>query len=344
MDVRTNTSRRTLGSSGLTVSVPALGGNVFGPPRLDQRQTVEVISAALDLGVDFVDVADVYGQGEAEQLLGVALRGRRDRMTIATKFNLRSLGDEPVQDYVRAQAEQSLRRLGTEHIDLYQLHLPRDDVAMAEVLSALDTLITQGKVRAIGACNFSAWRLAESAAIARELGVQGFSTVQNYYHVMSRQLEIEVVPYAQRTGLGVLPYHPLAGGFLTGKYREGALPPPGSRGASGSRMIDSMLTQENFRTLAQLVELASSVGRDVGQLALAWLAAQPAVSAVIAGASDVEQLRSNVEACTWVLGPDLAAAIDDVVTPGRSKSPECPPYGVNQPPRSPRTSPAKKPT
>ncbi|MCW2495150.1 aldo/keto reductase [Jatrophihabitans sp.] len=326
MDETTTAPRRALGTSGLKVSVAALGGNVFGPPRLDQQQTTEVISAALDLGVDFVDVADVYGQGHAEELLGVALRGRREQMTIATKFNLRALGEEPVQAYVRTQAEQSLRRLGSDYIDLYQLHLPRDGVDMAEVLKALGDLITEGKVRAIGACNFAAWRLAESAAIARELGVPGFSTVQNYYHVMSRQLEIEVGPYCQRAGLGILPYHPLAGGFLTGKYREGSPPPSGSRGATGSRMVESMLTRDRFETLARLTDLAEGAGRSVGQLALAWLADQPGVSAVIAGVSSIDQLRSNVAACAWTLDASISAAIDDLIEPGRVHSPESPPY------------------
>jgi aryl-alcohol dehydrogenase-like predicted oxidoreductase len=326
MAVTTGFGRRTLGNSGISVSVAALGGNVFGPPRLDQDQTTEVIAAALDLGVDFVDTADVYGDGHSEEYLGVALRGRRDRMTIATKFNLRAIGDKPVAAYVRQRAEQSLRKLNTDHIDLYQLHLPRDDVPFEAVLLALADLIAEGKVRAFGVCNFAGWRLAEAAAVARELGVPGISTVQNYYHLMSRELEAEVGPYSRRTGLAVLPYHPLAGGFLTGKYRDGQPPPPGTRGAAGSPMVKSMLSAENFAILDQLTELATAAGHSVGELALAWLAAQPGVSAVIAGVSSVAQLESNVAGCTWSLEPDLLPAIDNIVEPGSSNSPEVPPY------------------
>jgi aryl-alcohol dehydrogenase-like predicted oxidoreductase len=231
-----------------------------------------------------------------------------------------------VAAYVPQRAEQSLRKLNTDHIDLYQLHLPSDDVPFEAVLLALDDLIAAGKVRAFGVCNFAGWRLAEATAAARELGAAGISTVQNYYHLMSRGLEAEVGPYARRTGLGVLPYHPLAGGFLTGKYRDGQPPPPGTRGAAGSPMVTSMLSAENFAILDQLTELAAAAGHSVGELALAWLAAQSQVSAVIAGVSSVAQLESNVAGCTWFLEPDLLAAIDNIVEPGFPNSPEVPPY------------------
>jgi aryl-alcohol dehydrogenase-like predicted oxidoreductase len=323
--------RRTLGNSGISVSIAALGGNVFGPPRLDQDQTIEIVSAALDLGVDFVDTADIYGGGYSEEFLGVALRGRRDRMTIATKFNLRDLGDEPLDSYIRHRAEQSLRKLGTDRIDLYQLHLPRDDVPFEEVLQALAGLIADGKVGAIGVCNFAGWRLAEATATARELGVPGISTVQNYYHVLARELEAEVGPYCHRTGLGVLPYHPLAGGFLTGKYRDGQSPPAGTRGAAGSPMVTSMLSAQSFTLLDRLSRLAADAGHTIGELALAWLAAQPDVSAVIAGVSSVAQLQANVAGCSWALEPDLLAAVDTVTRPGWQSSPETPPYLARPP-------------
>lgn len=333
-----DTVLRALGSSGIKVAIAGLGGNVFGPPRLDVRQTREVVAEALDLGVNFIDTANVYGQGHSEEFLGLALHHRRDRVVLGTKFNLRELGGGSVATSIRRQAESSLRALRSDYIDLYQLHLPRDDVPMLEILEALDALMAEGKVRAIGACNFSAWRLAEAAAIAQHSGLQPFTTVQNYYHVMARQLEAEVVPYAERTNLGVLPYHPLAGGFLSGKYRPAEAPPPGSRGAHGSPMVTSMLTAQNYAILSSLEQLAAEHGHTIGELAMAWLAAQPAVSTVIAGVSTVDQLRRNVRACAWTLEPAVLSQIDDIVAPGGGVSPERPPY-VAAEPRSGTTAP-----
>jgi len=320
-------ARRALGDSGLTASVAGIGGNVFGPPRLDQAQTNAIIAAALDLGVDFIDTANVYGQGQSEEMIGRAIGTRRDAFTIATKFNLRGLGDgDSVASHIRAQAEQSLRKLGSDHIDLYQLHQPRDDVPMAEILAVLSDLVAEGKVRAVGACNFAGWRLAEARQIAVSGGYVAFVTVQNYYHVLARQAEAEVVPYAQRSGLGVLPYHPLAGGFLTGKYRRAEPAPAGTRGASGSRMIDWIRTEENYRALDRLGVLAGACGRTPGELALAWLASRTAVSSVIAGVSSVDQLRSNVAACAYVPDEQTLGEIDRLVAPGSIQDPERPPY------------------
>ena len=214
--------RRSLGSDGPEVSVLGLGGNVFGPPRLDLAATRRVVDAASDLGVDLVDTANVYNGGASEAFLGEVLEGRRDRWLVATKFNLRGLGDEDLAAHVRDQLEESLRRLRTDRIDLYQLHhAPADDVDMARLLELLDSFVRAGSVRAIGASGFSAWRLAECASLCRDNGWTPFITVQDYWHLLARGIETEVVPYAGRTGTGVIPFHPLGGGYLTGKYAPG---------------------------------------------------------------------------------------------------------------------------
>ncbi|MGY1821000.1 aldo/keto reductase [Geodermatophilus sp. SYSU D00079] len=323
--------RRRLGTSNITVSVCGLGGNVFGPPRLDAAGTREVLAAALDLGVDLVDTADVYGQGQSESLVGQALGTRRDRMVIATKFNLRQLEGASVAAHVRRSAEASLRRLGTDRIDLYQLHAPRDGVDTAELVDVLDDLVREGKVRALGICNASAWRLSDAAHLAGARGRRTFATVQDYYHLLARGLEAEVLPYAQRTGVGVLPYHPLAGGFLSGKYRLGAPRPAGTRGAAGSGIVDTMDTPANHTALDRLRGVADRLGRPLSELALAWLAGRPGVTSVIAGVSSVEQLRSNVAGCSWQLDPAVVAELDEVTAPGGVWSPERLPYAAARP-------------
>jgi len=322
-------ARRPLGRTGIEVSVVGLGGNTFGPPRLDEAQTKSVVSAALDLGVNFVDTANVYGQGHSEEFLARALGGRRDEMVIATKFNFRMAGDGSAGERIVAQAEASLRRLETERIDLYQLHFPDPDVPVDDILAALDQLVRDGKVRAIGVCNYSSWRLAESAAAASATGSLRFATVQNYYHLLARQAESEVAPYCSQRGMSLLPYHPLAGGFLTGKYHEGRPPPAGSRGAAGSGIVDAMATPANYVKLAALETFCAERHHTVGELAIAWLIANPVVASVIAGVSSPAQLVANVGAASWLLTPDELSELDQIVTgPGGVASPERPPYAA----------------
>jgi aryl-alcohol dehydrogenase-like predicted oxidoreductase len=323
--------RRRLGTSDITVSACGLGGNVFGPPRLDAAGTREVLAAALDLGVDLVDTADGYGQGQSERLIGRALGTRRDRMVIATKFNLRQLDGASVAASVRRSAEGSLRRLGTDRIDLYQLHFPHDGVDAAELVDVLDDLVREGKVRALGICNAGAWRLSEAAHLADARKRATFTTVQDYYHLLARGLEAEVLPYAQRTGIGVLPYHPLAGGFLTGKYRLGAPRPAGTRGAAGSGIVDTMDVPAHHAVLDRLRGVADRLGRPLSELALAWLAGRPAVTSVIAGVSSVQQLRSNVAGCSWQLDPAVVAELDAITAPDGVWSPERLPYAMRRP-------------
>ncbi|MFP5071993.1 aldo/keto reductase [Pseudonocardia nantongensis] len=326
MTVLSSPPRRRLGASDIEVSLCGLGGNVFGPPRLDVAATREVLAAALDLGVTFVDTANTYGQGQSEVLIGEALGHRRGQMVIASKFNLRELGGTPVAAHVRRQVEDSLRRLRTDYIDLCQLHFPSDDIEMCDLVQVLDDLAREGKVRALGLCNVSAWRLSEALHLVDAHGLTPIATVQNYYHLLARAVEAEVVPYAERTGVGLLPYHPLAGGFLSGKYVAGRARPDGTRGAAGSRIIDTMDVPEQHAAVSRLRAVADRFGRPLSELALAWLAGRSTVCSVIAGVSSVEQLRSNVAGCSWVLDADTVAELDEITAAGGVPGPEAMPY------------------
>lgn len=317
--------RRQLGRSGIEVSVVGLGGNTFGPPRLDEAETTRVIAAALDLGVNFVDTAIVYGSGASEVLIGRALGRRRDEMVIATKCNFFGPSDLPGAERIRQQAEESLSKLGTDRIDLLQIHFPADDVPAEEILNGLDRLVREGKVRAIGACNYAGWRLAESAVLARELGTETFVSVQNYHHLLARPSAAEVLPFCRRHGLGFLPYHPLAGGFLTGKYRRGEPPPEGTRGAAGSPIVTAMSTESSWDALDRLEAFAREHERTVGELAIAWLLSTDVISSVIAGVSNPDQLAANVAAAGWQLEEDDVRAVDAIVG-GAWDDPERPPY------------------
>lgn len=303
-----------------------LGGNTFGPPRLDEQMTDRVVGAALDAGINFVDTAIVYGSGQSETFLGRALGGRRDEMVIATKCNFFDLAGEPAAARVRRQVEESLRKLGTDRIDLLQVHFPSDDAPPEEVLPALEALVDEGKVRALGACNYAAWRLAEWQCAARALGTSGLVSVQNYHHLLARPSAAEVLRYCRRRGLGFLPYHPLGGGFLTGKYRPGEPPPPGTRGAAGSPIITAMGTESNWAALERLEAFARERGRSVGELAIAWLVADEAISSVIVGVSNEQQLAANVGASSWRLGADELAEVEAMVG-APTVDPERPPYG-----------------
>jgi aryl-alcohol dehydrogenase-like predicted oxidoreductase len=223
--------------------------------------------------------------------------------------------------------EESLRRLGTDYVDLYQQHWPSPDVSAGELVTTLDELVKEGKVRATGVCNYSAWRLAESACYAGAHDLTGFVSTQNYYHLLARQVEGEVLPYCRLHGLSLIPYNPLAGGFLTGKYRPDLPDPPGSRGSAGSRAVAVMKRHEYWTTLAELEACAGDAGRRVGELAIAWLLRDPVVAPVITGVSNPEQLADNVAAANWVLDSDLVQAVDEITTRGVSPyDPERPPY------------------
>jgi len=300
---------RQLGRSGLTVSVAGLGCNNFGT-RCDRRATRAVVEAALEAGVTLFDTADVYGnRGGSETLLGQALGARRDEVALASKFGA-SMGGPPEEArgsrrYVRRAVEASLCRLGTDHLDLYQQHVPDPKTPLEETLAALDELVTDGKVRYVGSSNFAAWQIAEADWIARTEHLTRFVSAQNQYNLLERDLEYEVIPACERYGVGVLPYFPLANGLLTGKYRRGEPAPPGTRLAGRS----DMLTEEVFDRLDALEKYGVERGRTLLEVAIGGLAAQPAVGSVIAGATRPDQVLANVAAAEWEPTPEDVAEL-----------------------------------
>ena len=297
---------RKIGS--LDVSVVGLGCNNFGR-RLDAGATERVVGAALDAGVNFFDTADIYGGTDSEVFLGRALRGRRDSAVVATKFGMKvsedKKGAKPA--YIRQAVEDSLRRLGVETIDLYQLHEPDPTVPIADTLATLDDLVKAGKVREIGCSNFSVEQLRE-AKTAAGTGAR-FVSVQNHYSLLHREPEKGVLAECEREGLAFLPFFPLASGMLTGKYRKGQPVPEGTRIDDGS----DWLTEKNLDTVERLITFAQSHGRTILDLAFAWLLAQPVVASVIAGATSEAQVRTNAAAADWKLSATDVAAVNDLL-------------------------------
>jgi aryl-alcohol dehydrogenase-like predicted oxidoreductase len=318
--------QRTLGTSQIDVSVVGLGGNTFGTPRLDQDATIEVIDAALDLGVNFVDTANIYGNGQSEEFLGVALQGRRDQMVVATKFNLLTPSDAPLHKRIIDQLDASLARLRTEYVDLYQIHMPPPDLDTEELNSVLADIVAAGKALATGACNYSAWRLERSRNCAETSSGPRFSSVQNYYNLLDRGIESEIAPWCRSNETSILPYFPLGGGFLTGKYRAGEPPPAGTRGAAGSGIVNHIWTAENQLTLTKLEAFCAERDRPIGQLAIAWLLANETVASVISGVSNTKQLASNVGAASWALTAAEKVEVDAIVGSDAISDPERPPH------------------
>jgi len=314
---------RSLGNSGLVVSVVGLGCNNFGR-RLDTDATRAVVDAAIEAGVTLLDTAESYGGGgRSEEILGEVLTGRRDQVVLATKFGGRGVdmgygpaaGAKGGRSYIMRAAEQSLRRLRTDYIDLYQLHTPDPTTPIEETLTALGELVTQGKVRYIGHSNFSGWQLAEAASAARELGTAAFISAQNHWSLLERGSEAEVVPAAVHYGLGVLPYFPLANGLLTGKVRRGQRPPEGSR-LAGRR---DYITDQKLDKVEALIDWANEHSLSILDVAIGGLAAQPGCSSVIAGATSGDQVKANAEAATWLPSAEELTDLDRIVpAPGSS--------------------------
>ncbi len=313
---------RSLGNSGLVVSVAGLGGNNFGR-RLDVDATRTVVDAALDAGITLLDTAESYGAGRSEEFLGEALAGRRDQVVLATKFGHRgadmgygaAAGAKGGRGYIMRAVEQSLRRLQTDYIDLYQIHTPDPATPIEETLTALGDLVAQGKVRYLGHSNFAGWQLAEAAGAARELGTTGFVSAQNHWSLLERGIQAEVVPGALHYGLGVLPYYPLANGLLTGKVRRGLPPPEGSRLAGRPGYI----TGDKLDRVEKLADWAQQHGVTLLDVAVGGLAAQPGCSSVIAGATSPEQVKANAAAASWVPSGDELADLDRIA-PGPTAS------------------------
>ena len=303
---------RNLGASGLQVSAVGLGCNNFGR-RCDAAQTKTVVDKAIELGVTFFDTADIYGpRGLSEEYLGAALKEHRRNVVIATKF-AGPMGDGPLwggasRRYVFEAVDASLRRLGTDYIDLYQIHFPDVKTPIEETMRALDDVVRAGKARYIGCSNFASWQVVESQWVARGQHLTPFVSAQNQYNLLDRRIERELAPACQKYGLGVLPYFPLANGFLTGKYRPGEPPPEGTRlAAMQGRGAEQTLTDANYEMLGKLESFALERGHSMLDLAVGWLASQPFVSSVIAGATKPEQIEQNVAAATWKLtGEEMA--------------------------------------
>ncbi|HSV38673.1 MAG TPA: aldo/keto reductase [Nocardioidaceae bacterium] len=303
---------RSLGPSGLMVSVAGVGCNAFGT-RIDAQRTQEVVDAALEVGVTLFDTADTYGLGASEELLGRALGDRRDEVVVATKFGMPASGlngseDEgrASRDYLRRAVHGSLRRLGTDWIDLYQLHQPDLVTPYDETLGALQELVDEGKIRHYGCSNFQAWELVDAQWTAQAAGLSGFVSAQNEYSLYNRTAEAELVPTCERFGIGLLPYFPLAYGLLTGKYSRRQAAPPGSRLAAENQR--HRLEGADFGRVDVLQQYADESGISLLDVALGGLAAQPTVASVIAGATRGEQVRANVSAGLWEpSGPDLKA-------------------------------------
>jgi len=295
-----------LGDSGLMVSAVGIGCNAFSR-RVDLDGVRGILDAAQDVGVTLLDNADIYGDppGGSEELLGEAMKGRRDAFVLATKFGMDMRGangeDHGVRGsrwYVRRAVEASLRRLQTDHIDLYQLHEPDDVTPIEETLSALDDLVREGKVGYIGCSNFAGWQVADADWTARSAGLERFVSVQNRYSLLDRSMEDEVVPACEQFGLGVLPYFPLEYGLLTGKYRRGEEAPAGSR-AEVDRARSQWLQNADWNRIEALEKYAASRDVEMLDVAIAGLAAQPAVASVISGATSGDQVRRNAAALRW---------------------------------------------
>jgi aryl-alcohol dehydrogenase-like predicted oxidoreductase len=305
---------RQIGS--LDVSLVGLGCNNFGG-RLDEPHSAEVIVAALDAGINFFDTADVYGGTLSEEYLGRAIGKRRPEVVIATKFG--SAIDEQRKGaapaYVKAALEDSLRRLGTDYVDLYQLHRPDLATPIADTLAALADLVKEGKVREIGCSNFSAAQLRE-AEEAVAAGAPRFVSVQNEYSLLQREPEVDVLPECVALDIAFIPYFPLASGLLSGKYRRGEAAPAGTRlaGASEERRRE-IFSDQKFDVIDALERYAADHGHTLLELAIAWLAAKPAVASVIAGATKVEQVRANVMGADWALSEDEVREVDAIVPP-----------------------------
>ncbi|MBE3576098.1 MAG: aldo/keto reductase [Limnochordales bacterium] len=314
---------RNLGRTGVKVSPLCLGCMLFGG-RTEESEAIRIIDRALDAGINFIDTANVYNRGRSEEVVGKALKqnGKRDRVVLATKVHGRMADDDPnawgnSRRHIIEQCEASLRRLQTDYIDLYQIHRPSSDVPIDETLRALDDLIRAGKVRYIGTSTFAAWQVVESLWVSKELGLNRFVTEQPPYNLLDRSIERELIPMARTYGLGIIPWSPLAGGFLTGKYERDRQPPEGSRYEKRPAR-DDMFSEQAFAVLDVIKELAAAKGCTPSQLALAWVVQQPGVTSPIIGPRTLEQLEDNLGALQVTITDEDRARLDQVAPPGRA--------------------------
>ena len=306
---------RNLGSSGLKVSAIGLGTNQFGG-KVDLETTKNILAAALEAGVNFIDTADIYQEGRSEEFIGQALAGKRSGVLLATKV-YSEVGEGPndrgaSRHHILQGVEASLRRLKTDTIDLYQIHVWDENTPIDETLRALDDLVHAGKVRYIGASNFSAWQLTWANALAELRSWNKFVSIQPHYHMLERGIEAELVPACKYFDIGILPYFPLAGGFLTGKYVQGEPAPAGSRGES-SQYVQRYMTPENFAKVKKLTAFAQEHEHSLNDLAHAWLLAQPQISSVISGATSVAHVQANAAAGEGQLTEDELRQVNEIL-------------------------------
>ena len=306
---------RQLGNSGVRVSVIGLGTNQFGG-KVDQAGVNAIIAEAIDLGINFIDTADMYQKGRSEEALGVALKGRWQDVVLATKV-FHPTGDRPNDGgtsryHIMNGVEDSLRRLQTDYIDLYQMHRWDARTPIEETLRALDDLVSSGKVRYIGSSNYLAWQLAKANLLADFRNLVPMITEQGHYHMLERHVEKEMLPYCEAHNVGFLPFFPLAGGFLTGKYKRGEDAPAGSRG-EGSKYVQAYMTDANYDIVEKLTAWAEARNHTMNELAHAWLLAQPQISSVISGLTKIEHLRSNAKAGEWALSAEENAEVTAIL-------------------------------
>lgn len=307
---------RQLGKSGVRVSVIGLGTNRFGAEHVPQGAVDNMIAAALELGINFIDTADIYTDGQSEATLGSALKGRREKVILATKVfhpTGEGVNDRGVsRHHILNAVEASLARLQSDYIDLYYLHRWDASTPIEESLRALDDLVSKGKVRYIAASNYASWQLAKANLLAEFRGWTPFVALQSHYHMLERSVENEILPYCVEHGMGLIPYFPLAGGFLTGKYRRGQPAPSGSRGESSS-YVQGYMTDANYDKIEKLEIWALEREHSLTELAQAWLLAQPAVCSVISGATRLEQIQANVKAADWKLSAADIQAVKEIL-------------------------------
>lgn len=305
---------RNLGRSGLQVSVVGLGCNNFGM-RMDYQDSEVVVRKCLEMGITLFDTADIYGGSKSEEFLGKALGADRQNVVVASKFAV-PMGEGPLMKgasrrYIMNAVEASLQRLGTDYIDLYQVHFPDPDTPLEETMRALDDLVRSGKVRYIGNSNFAGWEVASGHFIAEQRNLTPFISAQNDYSLLNRGIEREVVPACQAYGLSILPYFPLASGLLTGKYGRNQTAPEGTR-LSDERFAGRVLSDRNWDIVEGLEKWAQDHGHSLLELAFGWLGSKPYVASVIAGATKPEQVESNAAAGQVRLTPEESAEVDEL--------------------------------